>query len=62
MIEVSSATLLPTKCLTIFGKSFVTLWEVTAHTVGNAGLLCQSVIMCIRVAYFTTFVLVLEFV
>ena len=40
----------------------MTLWEVTAHTVRNAGLLCQSVIMCNYVTYFTTFVLVLEFV
>jgi len=40
----------------------VTLWEVTAHTMGNAGLLCQSVIMCNCVTYFITFVLVLEFV
>jgi len=38
--------LLSTNCLTISGKSFMTLWEVTAHTVGNVGLLCQSVITC----------------
>jgi len=62
VIKVSSVNLLSTNCLIIFGKSFVTLWEVTAHTMGNAGLLCHSVIMCNRVTYFTTFVLVIEFV
>jgi hypothetical protein len=62
MIKISEAVLLSTHFLAILWKSFMTVWEVAAHVVGNAGLLCQSVVICNSVSCLTTFGLVLELV